>query len=51
MKLKATNESDKQMETHGHEQWVSGYQREVGEVGTSKGGQIFGDQRKFNFRW
>ena len=25
--LKATNEQDEQTETHGHEQWTSGYQR------------------------
>ena len=50
------SESNKEtwlIETHGHGQWISGYQREEGwgEVGKGNRGQVFGDRRKSNFGW
>ena len=51
--LKATNEQDKQTETHGHGQYTSGFQRVAGreEEGgrLGKRGQICDDRKKSNY--
>ena len=52
--LKATNEQDKQTETHGLGQWTSGYQRGVREQGGGWGkrAQICGDRENSDHgRW